>query len=148
MSVSAISAILLAYGIGGFFGNFVGAFIVERSERYAIAFGGLLVIAMAITLVIAGNVASVAAVAIALWGFAFGAFPIGFQTWIIRAAPDQAEGAGGLLVAAFQIAIASGAIGGGLLVDGIGALGGPVFAIIAVSLGTLLVLSFGPRAKN
>ncbi|MEN0038781.1 MAG: MFS transporter [Cellvibrio sp.] len=148
VSVSALSAILLAYGIGGFFGNFAGGFIAERSERHAIIFGGLLVIAMAITLVIAGNIAGVAAVAIALWGFAFGAFPIGFQTWIIRAAPDQAEGAGGLLVAAFQIAIASGAIGGGLLVDYIGALGGPVFAMFAISLGTLLVIFFGPRAKS
>lgn len=148
VSVSALSAILLAYGIGGFFGNFAGGFIAGRSERHAIIFGGLLVIAMAITLVIAGNIAGVAAVAIALWGFAFGAFPIGFQTWIIRAAPDQAEGAGGLLVAAFQIAIASGAIGGGLLVDYIGALGGPVFALVAISLGTLLVILFGPRAKN
>lgn len=148
VSVSALSAILLAYGIGGFFGNFAGGFIAERSERHAIIFGGLLVIAMAITLVIAGNIAGVAAVAIALWGFAFGAFPIGFQTWIIRAAPDQAEGAGGLLVAAFQIAIASGAIGGGLLVDYIGALGGPVFAMVAISLGTLLVILLGPRTQS
>jgi DHA1 family purine ribonucleoside efflux pump-like MFS transporter len=80
-----------------------------------------------------------------LWGFAFGAFPVGFQTWITRAAPDQAEGAGGLLVAAFQIAIASGAIGGGVLVDRIGALGGPTFAVVSLTLGTLLTLRYGPR---
>lgn len=145
LSVSAISAILLGYGIGGFFGNFAGGFIAERSERNAIIFGGVLINVMAIALVIVGNIASLAAVSIALWGFAFGAFPIGFQTWIIRAAPDQAEGAGGLLVAAFQIAIASGAIGGGILVNSIGALGGPIFAIMTISLGTLLVMRFGPR---
>jgi DHA1 family purine ribonucleoside efflux pump-like MFS transporter len=145
LSVSAISAVLLGYGIGGFFGNFAGGFIAERSERNAIIFGGLLIIATAITLVVAGNIASLAAVSIALWGFAFGAFPIGFQTWIIRAAPDQAEGAGGLLVASFQIAIASGAIGGGLLVNYIGALGGPIFALVSISLGSLLVIRFGPR---
>lgn len=145
LSVSAISAVLLGYGIGGFFGNFAGGFIAERSERNAIIFGGALIIAMAIALIIAGSVASLAAVSIALWGFAFGAFPIGFQTWIIRAAPDQAEGAGGLLVASFQIAIASGAIGGGILVNYIGALGGPIFALVTISLGTLLVMRFGPR---
>ena len=92
-----------------------------------------------------GNSALVTAAAVALWGFAFGAFPVGFQTWIVRAAPDQAEGAGGLLVAAFQIAIASGAIGGGLLVDRIGALGGPAFAVAALAMGTLLTLRYGPR---
>jgi len=70
---------------------------------------------------------------------------VGFQTWIVRAAPDQAEGAGGLLVAAFQIAIASGAIFGGLMVDHVGALGGPALALGALTLGTLLTLRHGPR---
>lgn len=148
LSVSAISAVLLGFGIGGFFGNFAGAFIAERSERNAIIFGGALIIAITITLLFAGSLASVTAVSIALWGFAFGAFPIGFQTWIVRAAPDQVEAAGGLIVAAFQVAIASGAIGGGILVDYLGALGGPLLALITTSLGTLLVLSFGPRSKR
>lgn len=148
LSVSAISAVLLGFGIGGFFGNFAGAFIAERSERNAIIFGGALIIAITITLLFAGSLASVTAVSIALWGFAFGAFPIGFQTWIVRAAPDQVEAAGGLIVAAFQVAIASGAIGGGILVDYLGALGGPLLALITISLGTLLVLSFGPRSKS
>jgi predicted MFS family arabinose efflux permease len=145
LSVSAISAVLLGYGIGGFFGNFAGGLIAERSERHAIVFAGALIAALAAGLLFAGHSAVVTAVAVALWGFAFGAFPVGFQTWIVRAAPDQAEGAGGLLVAAFQIAIASGAIGGGLLVDRIGALGGPAFAVAALAMGTLLTLRYGPR---
>lgn len=146
LSVSAISAVLLGYGIGGFFGNFAGGFIAERSERYAVVCGGALIAVLAATLWMAGSSPVVAAVAIALWGFAFGAFPVGFQTWIVRAAPDQAEAAGGLMVAAFQIAIASGAIGGGILVDHVGALGGPIFATVAITLGTLLTLRYGPRA--
>lgn len=145
LSVGAISAILLGYGIGGFFGNFVGGYIAGRSERHAIVFGGTLIAALAVSLLLAGQVAAVAAVAIVLWGFAFGAFPVGFQIWIVRAAPDQAESAGGLLVAAFQTAIAAGAIGGGLLVDHTGALGGPLFAVVAMAMGTLLTLRYGPR---
>jgi DHA1 family purine ribonucleoside efflux pump-like MFS transporter len=145
LSVSAISATLLAYGIAGFFGNFAGAFLAERSERLAIVAGAVLIALLAATLWTAGASVPVAIAAIALWGFAFAVFPIGFQTWIVRAAPDQAEGAGGLMVAAFQIAIAGGAIGGGILVDRIGALGGPVFATIALALGALLVIRFGPR---
>lgn len=145
LSVSAISAVLLAYGIGGFFGNFAGGFIAQRSERLAIVAGGALIATLAASLLIAGSSPVVTGISVALWGFAFGAFPVGFQTWIVRAAPDQAEGAGGLLVAAFQIAIASGAIGGGLLVDHIGALGGPAFALATLLLGTLLTLRYGPR---
>lgn len=145
LPVSTISVILLGYGIGGFFGNFAGGAIAGRSERHAIVAGGLLIAVLALSLLIAGHTTAVTAVAVTLWGFAFGAFPVGFQTWIVRAAPDQAEGAGGLLVAAFQIAIALGAIGGGLLVDHLGALGGPGFALVAVTLGTLLTLHRGPR---
>jgi predicted MFS family arabinose efflux permease len=68
-------------------------------------------------LLLFGSSTAVAAVAVGLWGFAFGALPVGFQTWMVRISPDEAESAGGLLVAAFQVAIASGAIFGGLLVD-------------------------------
>jgi DHA1 family purine ribonucleoside efflux pump-like MFS transporter len=148
LSVGAISAILLGYGIGGFFGNFVGGYIAGRSERYAIVFGGTLIALLSASLLLAGHSAIVTAIAIVLWGFAFGAFPVGFQIWIARAAPDQAEGAGGLLVAAFQVAIATGAIGGGLLVDHIGALGGPIFAVVTMTLGTLLALRYGPRSAS
>lgn len=145
LSVGAISAILLGYGIGGFFGNLAGGLIAQRSERQAIVFGGTLIAVLAASLILAGSSAVVTAVAVVMWGFAFGAFPVGFQTWIVRVAPDQAEGAGGLLVAAFQIAIASGAIGGGVLVDHVGALGGPGFAAATLTLGTLLTLRYGPR---
>ncbi|WP_457419907.1 MFS transporter [Roseateles sp. P5_E7] len=145
LSVGAISGVLLGYGIGGFLGNFAGGWLAGRSERAAIVAGGVLIAALAAVLLVAGSSPVVTAVAVTLWGFAFGAFPVGFQTWIVRAAPDQAEGAGGLLVAGFQVAIASGAIGGGLLVDRIGALGGPAFAVVALTLGTLLTLRHGPR---
>jgi DHA1 family purine ribonucleoside efflux pump-like MFS transporter len=145
LSVGTISATLLAYGIAGFFGNVAGAFLAGRSERLAVAAGAALIALLAATLWMAGTSVPVTVAAIAAWGFAFAAFPIGFQTWIVRAAPDQAEGAGGLLVAAFQTAIASGAVGGGILVDRIGALGGPVFATVALTLGALLVVRHGPR---
>jgi DHA1 family purine ribonucleoside efflux pump-like MFS transporter len=146
LSVGAISGVLLGYGIGGFFGNFAGGWLAGRSERQAIVAGGVLIALLAASLLVAGGSPVVTAIAVTLWGFAFGAFPVGFQTWIVRAAPDQAEGAGGLLVAGFQISIASGAVGGGLLVDRIGALGGPAFAVVALTLGTLLTLRHGPRA--
>lgn len=148
LSVSTISAALLAYGIAGFFGNIAGGFLAERSERLAIVAGAALIALLAATLWVAGTSVPVTIAAIAAWGFAFGAFPIGFQTWIVRAAPDQAEGAGGLLVAAFQIAIASGAVGGGILVDRIGAPGGPIFATVALTLGALLVVRYGPRPAS
>jgi predicted MFS family arabinose efflux permease len=131
LSVQAVTAILLGYGIGGFFGNLVGGAIAQRSERRAIMLGGAVIALLAAGLLVAGTSAAYTAVAIVLWGFAFGAFPVGFQTWIVRAA--------------FQVAIATGAIGGGLLVDHVGALGGPWFALTTMTLGALLVWHLGPR---
>lgn len=145
LSVGAVSGVLLGYGIGGFFGNLAGGWIAGRSERHAIVAGGAFIVLLAASLLLAGRSPVVTAVAVAAWGFAFGAFPVGFQTWITRAAPDHAESAGGLLVAAFQVAIAAGAIGGGVLVDHIGALGGPAFALATILPGTLVALRHGPR---
>lgn len=147
LPVASISAVLLGYGVAGFFGNFVGGWLAQRSERLAIVGGSALIALLAATILFAGRWPVAAAASVVLWGFAFGAFPVGFQTWTVRAAPDQAEGAGGLLVAAFQIAIASGAIVGGLLVDRVGALGAPGFALLTVSLGCLLVWRRGPRRQ-
>jgi predicted MFS family arabinose efflux permease len=54
---------------------------------------------------------------VALWGLAFGAVPVAWSTWLTRTVPDQAESAGGLLVAAIQLAISIGAAAGGAVFD-------------------------------
>ena len=112
LPISAVSAVLLGYGIAGFVGNLVGGYVAGRSERLVVVLGSTAIAVLAAALLVAGQSAALTSVAIILWGFAFAAFPVGFQIWIVRAAPDQAEGASGLLVAAFQVAIASGALGG------------------------------------
>ncbi|TCR61851.1 MFS transporter [Bosea sp. BK604] len=141
LSVEMISLVLLAYGVGGFFGNFAGAAVVERSAKASVVTGALLIAVMALGLTLFGASLPVSAVGVAFWGFAFGMIPVGVQTWIIRAAPDQAEAASGLIVAAFQIAIASGAVFGGLLVDHLGALGAIGYCGLGTLLGALLALS-------
>jgi DHA1 family purine ribonucleoside efflux pump-like MFS transporter len=148
LSVEAISLVLLAYGVGGFFGNFAGGAIVARSAKAAVIIGSAVIAAMALALFLFGSSTAVAAVAVGLWGFAFGALPVGFQTWMVRISSDQAESAGGLLVAAFQVAIASGAVFGGLLVDSYGALGAIGYAAAATLLGALGVLVFGARSPE
>lgn len=146
MSIEAITLTLLAYGIGGFFGNFAGAFLVERSLKTNMVLGMFLISLMALGLLLLGSTPWLAAIAVAVWGFVFGLLPVGFQNWIVRAAPDEAESAGGLLVATFQVAIATGAILGGLLVDHAGTLGAVSYAAIASLLGAALV--FAARGRS
>jgi DHA1 family purine ribonucleoside efflux pump-like MFS transporter len=132
--------------VGGFFGNLVGAAITARSAQASVIAGSFLIAVTSFALTGFGASPWLAAIGVAFWGFAFGAIPVGVQTWIVRAAPDQPEGASGLIVAAFQIAIASGAILGGLLVDSLGPTGVIGYCGIATLLGAGLVFGFGRKA--
>jgi predicted MFS family arabinose efflux permease len=148
LGIEAISLVLLAYGAGGFFGNFAGGLVAERSIKAAVALGALAIAAMALVMVAFGGSGIIAGGAIAIWGFFFGFLPVGFQSWTVRAAPDHAEAAGGLLVTAFQIAITAGAVFGGLLVDGFGPLGAVTYAGLAAAVGAGLVLALGGRVRR
>lgn len=145
MDVDTISLALLAYGIGGFFGNLAGGFLAERSERTAVAFASALIATAALVMAVLGVSTGLSGTATALWGFAFGALPVGVQTWITRAAPDHAESAGGLLLTAFQVAIASGAVLGGLLVDGFGPRGPIGYCAVAAGLACVAALANSRR---
>ncbi len=143
LDVRMISLVLLAFGIGGFFGNIAGGMVAGRSARLAVALSSLFLSAMALSLRADGASAYIAFIATAGWGFAFGAFPVSIQTWNTLAAPDHAEVAGALLLTTFQIAIALGAVIGGLLVDNFGAPGAITYSGLAVLAGGLAMLLFG-----
>src|SRR5699024_8729107 len=57
------------------------------------------------------------AVFMIFWGLAFGTVPGTWSNWVAHTVPDEAESAGGLLVAAINAAIASGAGVGGFILD-------------------------------
>jgi DHA1 family purine ribonucleoside efflux pump-like MFS transporter len=141
LDVGAISLVLLAFGVAGFFGNFAGAFLAERDPRLAVLGGAGLVAASALALVTLGVSPLVVALAMTVWGFAFAMLPVGFQAWATSEASDQAELAGGLLTSTFQVAIAIGAIFGGVLVDHLGALSASAYAGLAAASGVALVLA-------
>jgi predicted MFS family arabinose efflux permease len=63
----------------------------------------------------------------------------------VRTAPDQAESAGGLMVATFQVAIALGAVFGGLLVDHTGVASAFAYCSIATLLAAIVVFLRGPK---
>ncbi|TIO90696.1 MAG: MFS transporter, partial [Mesorhizobium sp.] len=145
MPIETISLVLLAYGIGGFFGNFAGAFLAERNLKLAVGLAPLLIALSALAMLTIGASPVIAAIAVAAWGFAFGAVPVGLQTWLVRAAPDQAESAGGLMVATFQVAIALGAVFGGLLVDHAGVASAFGYGAMATLLAALVTFAVGPK---
>lgn len=148
LPIDTISLVLLAYGIGGFFGNFAGGFMAERNLKAAVGLAPLLIALSALVLLTLGASPVTAAIAVTAWGFAFGAVPVGLQTWLVRAAPDQAESAGGLMVATFQVAIALGAVFGGLLVDHAGVASAFAYCGAATLLAALVAFLLGPKTSN
>jgi predicted MFS family arabinose efflux permease len=139
LDVKAISLTLLAFGVAGFFGNLAGAALVGRDPRLAVLCGSVLIAVAALAVVTLGHFGVVTAIALALWGFAFAMLPVGFQSWATSAAPDQAELAGGLLTSTFQVAIAAGAVFGGVLVDRLGPLSAPAYAAVSALAAVGLV---------
>ncbi|MND37440.1 Purine ribonucleoside efflux pump NepI [compost metagenome] len=137
LDVETISLILLAYGVAGFFGNMLGGMVSERSPRLSIVLFTTLVAASAVVLAVGGASLAVAATAIAFWGLAFGAFPVSVQSFVVRHAQDEAESAGALVIPAFQIAISSGAVLGGLLIE----TQGPVSVVMLLAAASLLAAS-------
>ena len=144
--ISAISSILLGFGIANFFGTYLGGLMFERSMRFTLVITPLVIGMVGFALAGAGLGTATDAAMVALWGLAFGAVPVGWSTWLTRAVPDEAETAGGLMVAAIQLAIALGAALGGAVFDLNGARG--VFAAGgAVLLVATLVIALGVNMR-
>lgn len=94
----------------------------------------------ATALVAFGHLTVLAGLLVALWGFAFGLVPVAWSTWLATTVPDEAESAGGLLVASIQLAISAGAAGGGAVFDLHGASG--VFTGSGLLLLSAMVIVF------
>lgn len=143
MDAGQITGLLLLFGLGGLIGNFLGGIAVERNVRPA-KIGMAAALGSAILLLAAfGENQIAASVAIGLWGLAFGAMPICIQTWMFKAAPEAMETSGALLVTTFQVALASGALLGGVLVDHVGVTQAMLLGGLSALVAGALVWGFG-----
>ena len=116
-SVAMISGVLLGFGVANLIGTMLSGFMLERSLRATLAAMPLVMAIFAASLATSNGALSIDLALITLWGMAFGAVPVAWSTWLTRTVPDEAESAGGLLVAAVQVAITVGAAGGGAIYD-------------------------------
>ena len=136
-SPAIVSLILLAYGTAGFVGNLVAGALVQRNVRTVLAAFALLLGGALIVLASMGSEQLPAMALVVVWGFAFGGIPICLQTWMFRAAPELMLSTAAVFVSTFQLAIAGGALLGGIVVDDFGltslmALGGATAVAAAI----------------
>ena len=145
--ISAVSGILLGFGMANFFGAYLGGMIIARSLRLTLVIMPLVMGIVGLALAAAGGSIMGNAAMVALWGLAFGAVPVAWSTWLARSIPDEAESGGGLMVAAIQLAIALGAALGGVVFDMSGPRGvfGAAGAILVLAA---LVIGLGVKMRE
>ena len=145
-SVEGVSLILLGFGVANFIGTSIAGHLLARRLRMTLAVVPLAMSVLALMMVTFGHFALLDGLLVAMWGFAFGLVPVGWSTWLATTVPDEAESAGGLLVASIQLAIRAGAAGGGAVFELNGASG--VFAGSGLLLvSAMVIVLFAVRVK-
>ncbi|VVN40777.1 Purine ribonucleoside efflux pump NepI [Pseudomonas fluorescens] len=140
-SASAITSILLGFGLVGMLANFAMA---RGSARHLRASLGAVVLLMVIAQLALPQLQAVGVVlAVLLWGIAYGAIPLGVSTWMQLTSPQLPEASAAMLVTMFQVAIATGSLLGGLMVDHHGVPSALWLGAAIGLLGLAVMLSFG-----
>jgi predicted MFS family arabinose efflux permease len=134
-----LSLMLLGFGAANFFGTLLAGRLLERHPLATLVLMPALVGVAALALVLLPASLAGQAILLAVWGLAFGGVPVAWSNWVASAVPDQAESAGGMVVASVQSAIATGAAAGGAVFSFGGSAGVFVAAAVLMLLAALLI---------
>jgi predicted MFS family arabinose efflux permease len=146
-SAGMVGLVMLVYGVSVAFGNIWGGKLADRKgpvRALQIVFALLAAVLLVLQFTAANKVAVL--VTVLAWGaVAFGNVP-GLQVYVVqrasRDAPQAVDVASGLNIAAFNVGIALGAWGGGLIVERVGLMGTPwIGALIVVGAFLLTTLA-------
>jgi predicted MFS family arabinose efflux permease len=146
-SAGSVSLVMLVYGVSVAAGNIWGGKLADRKgpvKALQIVFAGLAAVLLALQFTAPHPWLALATVL--AWGaFAFGNVP-GLQVYVVQRAeqdaPQAVDVASGLNIAAFNVGIALGAWGGGLIVAHLGLMATPwIGAVIVVGAFLLTTLA-------
>lgn len=148
-SAASVSLVMLVYGVSVAFGNIWGGKLADRQgpiRALQIVFALLALVLFALTFTASHTWLALATVLV--WGaVAFGNVP-GLQVYVVqraeRDAPQAVDVASGLNIAAFNVGIAGGAWGGGLIVAHLGLMATPWIGALVV-LGALGLTTLAGR---
>ncbi|MBD8594652.1 MFS transporter [Pseudomonas sp. CFBP 8758] len=139
IGAQGLSLMLLGFGAANFVGTLLAGKLLERNPLATLVLMPALVGLAALALVSLPASVPGQAVLLAIWGLAFGGVPVAWSNWVASAVPDQAESAGGMVVASVQSAIATGAAAGGAMFSLGGSSGVFVAAAVVMLLAALLI---------
>lgn len=150
---NAISLIMLVYGVSVAIGNIWGGKMADRMgpiKALTVIFTGLILVLLVFNVTAFNQFAAVTTILV--WGaFAFGNVP-GLQVYVVKLAekyaPDAVDVASGLNIAAFNVGIAMGSWGGGLIVAKSGLMHTPWVGAIVVFVALILTRLSGLLDKR
>ncbi|HEX4658234.1 MAG TPA: MFS transporter [Streptosporangiaceae bacterium] len=140
LGASAITLVLLGFGLAGAAGNFTAGVTVRSHLRATLAGSGLLIACSALLLAAVTGARPLTIGLVAVWGLGFGAVPVAAQSWMARAMPANVEGGLALFVSALQGSLAAGSAAGGVVYDAKGPGGALVLAAAVAAAGSLALL--------
>lgn len=132
--ISAITLLLLGFGLIGFLSNAFMATKVSGHLTKSVAAMVLLLLGAISSMVVFEHSRIGETAGMLLWGIAFGALPLCFSVWIQRGTADLPEAGSAMFVSIIQIAIAVGSAVGGSIVDRAG-----VYADFKLGLGLAML---------
>jgi len=139
VGASAITVLLLAYGIAGVVGNFIAGSLAARNVRATFGLAACMIAGATLLLPVFGHSEIGVLLLLVVWGLAYGGVPVCSQTWFVRSSPGATEAASVLFTSSFQATISIGALLGGVVVDAtstviVMVLGGTAAALMALTV--------------
>lgn len=138
---AGLATLLMVFGAAAFVGNLVAGPLADARLRTALLLAPVLIGTATIGFALLSDHFGSVLAAVVIWGLGFGGIPTLAQTWVARVEPDRLEAASGLVVMMFQVAIASGAALGGVLIEVADVRAALVAGGISAVLGGLLISS-------
>ncbi|HIE0649112.1 TPA: MFS transporter [Serratia marcescens] len=145
-----IPVMLFVFGIAGLAGNFVTGMFIDRWMKPMVVLSVVPIAATLLTLGQMGDNLTGAEILtlVIVWGLAVSGIFVGFQTWVLRLAGDNAFPASAIYVSFFNGAIGCGALAGAWLVSAYSIPALLMFAGIAIALSLLLIAMIPVNAEQ
>ena len=141
LSNAFIPVVLFIYGIAGLTGNFLTGVIIDRHLKTTVSLSVLLIggVLMVLGFEAQSLTRPLVLAAVVIWGIAVSGVFVGFQTWVLRIAGEEAFPASAIYVSFFNAAIGIGASVGAWMVSSLSLPALFITAGVAIALSFLLV---------
>lgn len=151
ITIAQIPVMLLVFGLAGLVGNFAVTPLLHRSPGLTVAIVATGMASSLLLILLLAHSFAASLVLMTTWGLFAGSVSVVMQTFVTRFAGRYEESATAVNSAVFNLAIGSGALFGGLILDAVGVRSLAAVSIALILLGGVLAVRWlatgGPREE-